>query len=147
MNPITSRSSRAIPAMGRRLLAPLGRARPQCVAVHRAVRERSDEPTPEGLPGRRSLHSVAAASGTQRCGRRSLHTTASNLGIDPTSRGPRGVLPEFSLKDKVIIVSGGAQGLGLVQTEGLLEAGALGNYPNFTHTHPSIRPLSSSHHP
>ncbi|KAI1132759.1 hypothetical protein F5Y10DRAFT_274668 [Nemania abortiva] len=33
-------------------------------------------------------------------------------------------LPEFSLKGKVIIVSGGAQGLGVVQAEALLEAGA-----------------------
>ena len=35
-------------------------------------------------------------------------------------------LPEFSLKDKVIIVSGAGQGLGLVQAEALLEAGAIG---------------------
>ncbi|TPX09330.1 uncharacterized protein E0L32_009522 [Thyridium curvatum] len=33
-------------------------------------------------------------------------------------------LPEFSLKDKVIVVSGGGRGLGLVQAEALLEAGA-----------------------
>lgn len=36
------------------------------------------------------------------------------------------LLPEFSLKDKVIAVSGGARGLGLVQIEALLEAGAHG---------------------
>ncbi|KAL2204029.1 NAD(P)-binding protein [Sarocladium strictum] len=35
-----------------------------------------------------------------------------------------GILPEMSLKDKVIIVSGGARGLGLVQAEALMEAGA-----------------------
>ncbi|KAM0294205.1 hypothetical protein ACHAO9_001905 [Fusarium lateritium] len=34
------------------------------------------------------------------------------------------LLPEFSLKDKVVVVSGGARGLGLVQIEALLEAGA-----------------------
>ncbi|KAK3310271.1 uncharacterized protein B0T15DRAFT_31557 [Chaetomium strumarium] len=34
-------------------------------------------------------------------------------------------LPEFSLKDRVIIVSGGARGVGLTQAEALLEAGAV----------------------
>ena len=33
-------------------------------------------------------------------------------------------LPEFNLTDKVILVSGAARGLGLTQTEALLEAGA-----------------------
>lgn len=34
------------------------------------------------------------------------------------------LLPEFSLKNKTILVSGGGRGLGLVQSEALLEAGA-----------------------
>lgn len=38
------------------------------------------------------------------------------------------LLPEFSLKNKVVVVSGGARGLGLVQAEALLEAGATGLY-------------------
>lgn len=38
--------------------------------------------------------------------------------------GTKKRLPEFSLADKVILVSGGARGLGLTQAEGLLEAGA-----------------------
>ena len=33
-------------------------------------------------------------------------------------------MPEFSLRDRVILVSGAARGLGLTQAEGLLEAGA-----------------------
>lgn len=37
---------------------------------------------------------------------------------------PTPLLPEFSLKDKIIVVSGGGRGLGLVQCEALLEAGA-----------------------
>ncbi|KAK4242698.1 hypothetical protein C8A03DRAFT_29128 [Achaetomium macrosporum] len=35
------------------------------------------------------------------------------------------LLPEFSLKDRVIVVSGGARGVGLTQAEALLEAGAV----------------------
>lgn len=35
-------------------------------------------------------------------------------------------LPEFSLSEKVVLVSGAARGLGLTQAEGLLEAGAKG---------------------
>ncbi|KAI9743628.1 MAG: hypothetical protein M1818_002944 [Claussenomyces sp. TS43310] len=34
-------------------------------------------------------------------------------------------LPEFNLANKVVLVSGGARGLGLVQAEALLEAGAI----------------------
>jgi len=37
-------------------------------------------------------------------------------------------LQEFSLSNKVVLVSGGARGLGLTQAEALLEAGAIGTH-------------------
>lgn len=44
-------------------------------------------------------------------------------GLPPTSRPPN--IPEFSLLNKVILVSGAARGLGLTQAEALCEAGAV----------------------
>lgn len=43
---------------------------------------------------------------------------------NPQGQSSTGLLPEFNLKNKVIVVSGGGRGLGLTQAEGLLEAGA-----------------------
>ncbi|KAH7133407.1 hypothetical protein B0J13DRAFT_101392 [Dactylonectria estremocensis] len=53
-----------------------------------------------------------------------VHTLQTTSAADNASVNQRHLLPEFSLKDKVIVVSGGARGLGLVQIEALLEAGA-----------------------
>lgn len=53
-------------------------------------------------------------------------------GTAPTYLGTTKRLPEFNLVDKVVLVSGAARGLGLVQAEALLEAGATGSS---THIH------------
>ncbi|CAM1510101.1 Fc.00g004360.m01.CDS01 [Cosmosporella sp. VM-42] len=50
-----------------------------------------------------------------------IHTAAERVNGNSVRSN---LLPEFSLKDKVIVVSGGARGLGLVQVEACLEAGA-----------------------
>jgi hypothetical protein len=44
----------------------------------------------------------------------------------PTFLGTTKRLPEFNLVDRVVCVSGAGRGLGLVQAEALLEAGATG---------------------
>lgn len=65
-------------------------------------------------------HSILTAASA-----RTLHTT--KLLKTPQETGSRThLLPEFSLKDKVVVISGGGRGLGLVQAEAVLEAGGTG---------------------
>ena len=81
------------------------------------------EPHYPGLSHRRPVGMNVAQKLTQ-CHRRGKHDAGTS------SQGPitSTRLPEFSLRDKVVLVSGGARGLGLTQAEALLEAGATGRY-------------------
>ncbi|KAI2638376.1 hypothetical protein GGS21DRAFT_436097 [Xylaria nigripes] len=52
-------------------------------------------------------------------------SSSSSSVVSESRSASTAILPEFSLKGKVIVVSGGAQGLGITQAEALLEAGAI----------------------
>jgi len=56
-------------------------------------------------------------------------SAALHNGSTPSYLGTTKLLPEFNLVGKVVLVSGAARGLGLVQAEALLEAGATGTPP------------------
>lgn len=68
-----------------------------------------------------SPNAAAGFTATHYASSRASSTTAKS----GTANSPSpSVLPEFSLAGKVVIVSGAGRGLGLVQAEALLEAGA-----------------------
>ena len=69
---------------------------------------------------------AAAAISTSRAGVTASPPLSTSRSSSTTAAAPRNptVLPEFSLAGKIVIVSGAGRGLGLVQAEALLEAGA-----------------------
>ncbi|KAH8812270.1 hypothetical protein F5884DRAFT_306384 [Xylogone sp. PMI_703] len=95
-------------------LRPLPRATARALRPHRPVTVRSAFLA-------RPLASTSSNLGPPHS--RSTSTKASSESMSSSVGLAKG-LPEFSLADKVVIVSGAARGLGLVQAEALLEAGA-----------------------
>ncbi|KAI0178817.1 NAD(P)-binding protein [Hypoxylon sp. FL1284] len=107
MSTLAAKMSRVAPSVGR-----LARTTPRVAPA-------------SSLTLRAATAALSQCSARQNSTQRSFHDTpVHGAKRDTTQRGPAGMLPEFSLKGKVIVVSGGAQGLGLVQAEALLEAGA-----------------------
>ena len=79
--------------------------------------------TPSRACSSKLSHIASRLPEYNRATTRAFHDTSRRLTASSSSQQPT-VLPEFSLKGKVIVVSGGGRGLGLVQSEALLEAGA-----------------------
>ncbi|KAE9367186.1 NAD(P)-binding protein [Stipitochalara longipes BDJ] len=96
---------RILPRATRLALRP--RSQPSICRTFSAFPRLLSAPPPRGPPVPPDTESAALKDGTT-----------------PTYLGTTKRLPEFNLVDKVVIVSGAARGLGLVQAEALLEAGA-----------------------
>ncbi|KAI1202763.1 hypothetical protein F5X97DRAFT_189133 [Nemania serpens] len=110
MTTVVPRVSRAAPSLGR-----LARASP------RATLGGAITPRAQGLISSRTSHANICQA---RC-LSSKPPSASKPNTAQNTPSPaKETLPEFSLKGRVVVVSGGAQGLGVVQAEALLEAGA-----------------------
>ncbi|KAK3899202.1 hypothetical protein C8A05DRAFT_37197 [Staphylotrichum tortipilum] len=75
-------------------------------------------PTRALTAGSRALFARPPAPSTPIAFSRAFHQTK-------TQRDRSNLLREFSLKDRVVVISGGARGVGLTQAEALLEAGAV----------------------
>ncbi|KAJ8126375.1 hypothetical protein O1611_g7263 [Lasiodiplodia mahajangana] len=114
MTTILPRASRATPTLGK-----LARATPKVVSGGALALRAA---------GAASLRTPYTKNGSARHMSSQSSPSSKLKTTQAAEPSTRGLLPEFSLKGKVVIVSGGAQGLGVVQAEALLEAGATGKY-------------------
>src|SRR5690349_7548625 len=68
--------------------------------------------------------STGVTSRTAPSSSRALHQSLSRANASVKRGESNNLLPEFGLKGRTIVVSGGARGLGLTQAQAVMEAGA-----------------------
>ncbi|KAI0198377.1 hypothetical protein F4808DRAFT_462845 [Astrocystis sublimbata] len=113
MSATMSKAPRVVPSLGR-----LARETPRTVSGGAvALRAAGAVPLRHRHMNGSQARYASFSSSSKPSQSRSYATTT-------TQSPPKGILPEFDLQGKVIVVSGGAQGLGVIQAEALLEAGA-----------------------